>query len=173
VSAKSGKLVNLAVTYNSIASANFPVMVADADPGVFSIDSSGSGQGAILNYNTATHDYSVNGSANAAPKGSTVVIYITGYGLTNCTDAPGSSCIAGATEAQFIAGSVVPQAPVTVTIDGQDATVQGAAVPVGSVSGLLQINVTVPSGVKPGNAVAVQVSVGAAKSQARVTMAVK
>jgi len=62
---------------------------------------------------------------------------------------------------------------VSVTIDGQTATVLGAASPVGSVPGVLQVNVTVPSTAKAGNAVPVSVSVGSAKSQARVTMCVK
>jgi len=51
--------------------------------------------------------------------------------------------------------------------------VQGAQAPIGSVPGLLQVNVTVPSGAKTGTAVPVVVSVGSAHSQARVTMAVK
>jgi len=173
LSNKIGNSVNLVVTYNAVASAVFPVNVVGADPGMFTIDASGTGQGAILNYNAATADYTVNGSANAAAKGSTVVLYVTGFGATACADAVGSPCLPGATEVDLIAGNVTPLGIVSVTIDGQSAAVQGAAAPIGSVPGLLQINVTVPAGATIGKVVPVVVSIGAAKSQSRVTMAVK
>ena len=173
LSAKIGNSVNLVLTYNSVASASFPVNVVAADPGMFTIDASGTGQGAILNYNAATTDYTVNGTSNAAARGSTVVLYVTGFGVTTCASAVGSTCVPGADEADLIAGTVTPTAVVTVTIDGQSAAVQGVAAPIGSVPGLLQINVTVPSGAKPGTTAAVVVSIGSAKSQSRVTMTVK
>jgi uncharacterized protein (TIGR03437 family) len=173
LSSKIGNSVNLVLTYNSVASAAFPLSVVAADPGMFTVDASGTGQGAILNYNAVTGDYIVNGTANAAAKGSTVVLYITGFGLTSCADAPGSTCIPSATEADLIAGTVTPTGAVAVTIDGQTATVQAAVAPIGSVPGLLQINATVPTGAKTGTAVPVVVSVGSAHSQSRVTMAVK
>jgi uncharacterized protein (TIGR03437 family) len=173
LSAKSGSSVNLILTYNSLASPAFPVNVVDADPGIFTVDASGTGQGAILNYNAVTRDYTVNSAANAATKGSTVSIYITGYGVTSCADTAASTCVPNASEVNLIAGSVTPVATVTVTIDGQAAAVQGAASPIGSVPGVLQINATVPTTVKPGNSVPVFVSVGAARSQSRVTMCVK
>jgi uncharacterized protein (TIGR03437 family) len=173
LAAKSGNTVQLVLTYNSIASANFPVGVVDADPGVFTVDASGTGQGAILNVNAAGTDYTVNGSSNAAAKNSTVVIYITGYGATACADTLTSTCVLNADETNLIAGNVTPTGSITVTIDGQNAPVQGAASPIGSVPGVLQVNVTVPAGAKAGNAVPVVVSVGSAKSQTRVTMCVK
>ena len=173
LSTKSGSSVKLIVTYNSAPSAAFNVNVVDADPGLFTVDASGTGQGAILNYNATTKDYSVNSAANAATRGSTVSIYVTGYGATVCADTATSTCILGATEANLIAGNVTPTSSVTVSIDGQSAAVQGSASPIGSVPGVLQINATVPSAAKPGNAVPVTVSIGAAKSQNRVTMCIK
>jgi trimeric autotransporter adhesin len=173
LSSQSGKTVQLTLTYNSIASPAFTVNVVDADPGVFTVDASGVGQGAILNYNSISKDYTVNSSSNAAARGSTISIYITGFGLTACADLPLSTCVLNATEANLIAGNVTPAGTVTVTIDGQNVTPQGAAAPIGSVAGVLQINATVPAGAKPGNAVPVIVSLGSAKSQARVTMCVK
>ena len=140
---------------------------------MFTVDASGTGQGAILNVNAAGTDYTVNSSSNAAAKGSTVVIYLTGYGITTCADLPASNCILNADETNLIAGNVTPAGAISVTIDGQTATVLGAAAPVGSVPGVLQVNVTVPSTAKAGNAVPVVVSVGSAKSQVRVTMCVK
>jgi uncharacterized protein (TIGR03437 family) len=173
VALKSGNPVDLVLTYSGTPSAAFPVDVVDADPGVFTVDASGRGQGAILNFNATTGDYTVNSSSNAAVKGGTVVIYITGFGATNCADSLTSACVPGADEADLIAGTVTSVAPVTVSIDGQAATVQASAAPIGSVPGVLQVNTTVPLTAKPGNAIPVIVSVGPAMSQLRVTMVVK
>ena len=172
-SAKTGSQVDLVLTYNSLASAAFKLTVVDADPGIFTTDSSGVGQAAILNYNSATNDYTVNGQSTPALKNSTVSIYITGFGAITCTDLPASPCVPNATEVNLIAGKVQPAGAVSVTIDGQTAPVTGAQAPIGSVAGLLQINVTVPAAAKTGNAVPVVVTVAGAKSQSRVTMAVK
>lgn len=173
LSAKSGTTVKLIVTYNSIASAGFDVNVVDADPGIFTIDASGTGQGAVLNFNAITGDYVVNSSATAATKGSTVSIYITGVGLTSCVDTVASKCIVNANEMDLVAGTVTPTGAVSVTIDGQTATVLGAVAPIGSVPGVLQINASVPTTVKAGNSVPLVVAIGAAKSQSRVIMCVK
>jgi len=173
VAAKSGSAVNLTLTYNGIASAPFSVNVVDADPGVFTLDSSGVGQGAILNYNASSGDYTVNSGTNAATAGSIVVIYATGFGAINCASTPASVCTPAPDETQLVSGTVTPAGTVHVTIGGQTATVQGAVAPVGSVPGLLQINVTVPAGVAANPAVPVVVLVGGASSQPRVTMAIK
>jgi len=63
--------------------------------------------------------------------------------------------------------------PVAVTIDGISAALVGVQAPGNSVAGVLQINATIPTGVKAGNSVPVVVAVGTALSQAKVTMAVK
>ena len=90
-------------------------------------------------------------------------------------DGAATNTIGGTTASatNLIAGNVIPTGAVTVSIDGQNAAVQGAAAPIGSVPGVLQINATVPTSAKAGNAVPVVVSIGSAKSQNRVTMAVK
>lgn len=167
LAAQSGSKVDLVLTYNAIASTPFHLSVLDVDPGVFTIDFSGAGQGAILNIDPTTGDYSVNGPTNKAPRSSTVVIYATGFGQTN----PAGD------ETQLITASVIPAAAVTVSIGGQAATVQSATVPIGSVPGLLQINATVPATAATGSAVPVIVSVGTSagpiQSQARVTMGVQ
>jgi trimeric autotransporter adhesin len=61
---------NVVVVYQGNASAPFQVAVAPVKPGIFTDDSSGSGQGAILN-----QDYSRNGPANPAQRGQYVFIY--------------------------------------------------------------------------------------------------
>jgi uncharacterized protein (TIGR03437 family) len=166
--------VNLSVTFGT-KSSDQPVTVVASDPGVFTTDASGTGQGAILNINGATGDMTVNSSSNPAAKGSVIAIYLAGFGSTNCADgAAPNLCNPAATEANLIAGIITPKLPVAVTIDGIGATLVGTPqAPFGSVPGVLQINATVPTGVKAGNTVPVLVSVGAATSQLKVTMAVK
>jgi uncharacterized protein (TIGR03437 family) len=184
VAAKVGSQVSLSVTYNSISVASPTLVnVVAANPGLFTMDASGTGQGAILNYDPVAENYSVNGTKNPAVSGTTIaVLYLTGYGLTNCTTIPASGstpaepCVPNATEQNLISGKVSPNLPVSVTIGGQSAAGAVAQAPLGGVPGLLQVNVQVPSGVSSGNAlVVVTLGSGTAQfnSQAKVTMAIK
>ncbi|MBZ5724384.1 MAG: IPT/TIG domain-containing protein [Acidobacteriia bacterium] len=177
----SGSQVDVVVTYNSAASAAFPVKKVDANPGIFTMNATGSGQGAFLNFNAATGDYIVNGASTQATKGSTVVLYLTGYGATSCvpildaSDAIVSDCTTGATEANLISGKVTPVLAVSVTIDGAGA-VATAQAPIGSIPGLMQINAVVPDTAKPGSVpvvVTVGTGAGAATTTQNVTLAVK
>jgi uncharacterized protein (TIGR03437 family) len=160
----SGASAQVVVTNNGLVSQAFTVAVAAADPGIYSLASSGQGQGAILNFDSTTGNFSINGAANPAPKGATVVLYITGAGMTT-----------SAVDDQLVPASpaVTPAVAPTVMIGGVGATVLGAQAPPGSIPGLIQINVTVPATVKSGQAVPVVVSVGGVASQAGLTIAVK
>jgi len=136
------------------------LQVADANPSIFAANSSGSGQGAILN-----HDLSPNSASNPAARGTGVAIYVNGAGVTK----PGGTdgLLAPSVNPPLIAQTV------KVTIGGVDAkvTYQGAAP--GLVEGMSQVNVTVPAGVTPGPAVPVTLTVGNTKSVNTVTMAVQ
>jgi len=173
LAAATGTPVNLILTYNGTPSLPFIVNVADTDPGIFTLDASGIGPGAILNFNLATGNYTVNTAANAATAGSIVVIYATGFGAITCVSTATSICTASPDETQLVTGTVTPTAAATVTIGGQAATVLAAVAPIGSVAGLLQLNVTVPAGIPPGSLVPVLVSFGAGPSQTGVTMTLK
>lgn len=65
----------LEVEYAGQRSETVSLATADAAPGVFTLDASGRGQGAILN-----QDGAVNSPANPAPQGSIVMIFATGGG---------------------------------------------------------------------------------------------
>jgi uncharacterized protein (TIGR03437 family) len=158
----SGASAQVAVSYGGVASQAFTVAIAPVDPGLYSLVSSGQGQGAILNY--VAGDYTINSSANAAVRGSIVVLYLTGAGTT--TSAVDNLLIPASP-------AVTPVLTPSVTIGGQTATVLGAQAPVGSVPGLIQLNVTVPAGVAPGAALPVVVTIGGVPSQTGLTMAVK
>jgi uncharacterized protein (TIGR03437 family) len=142
------------VTYGGLASIAFTVGVTTVDPGMYTLASSGQGQAAMLNYNLATNDYTVNSSATAAVKGSIVVLYLTGAGAMS------SGSVNTLTP---LSPAITPLAPVTVTIGGQPATING----------VLQINVVVPSAAASGAAIPVTVNIGGVDSQANITMAIK
>ncbi|MGP8244659.1 MAG: BACON domain-containing protein [Bryobacteraceae bacterium] len=155
----SGK-TTMTVIYQQGTSAATILNVQAANPGIYTLDGSGSGPGAILN-----QDSSINGVARPAARGSVVQIYLTGGGVTN----PPS-----------IDASITPSTPplpyllqnTTVTIGGLPAIVDYWGGAPGYVAGLVQVNATVPAGVTPGASVPVLVTVGSWTSQTGVTIAV-
>lgn len=163
----AASITQLSVNYAGVLSSAYVLKVQPNLPGIFSADGSGLGQGAILNVVTnasGSSDYTINSGANPAVKGSTIVLYLTGFGTTN----PLSTT--------YIAAPVSPQVdtatPVSVTIGGQPA-VSVSAVPGNSFPGVLQVNVTVPTGAPSGKTVAVTASVGGTPAQDGITMSVK
>ena len=131
--------------------------VSAAAPAIFVANVSG--QGAILN-----SDLSVNAAGHPAARGSSISIFATGAGLLSPALADGTLVSAG-----NLPSSV---ATVSVTIGGQTATVSYHGGAPGLVAGVMQINATVPSGVTPGTAVPVTISVGGTAGLNSVTMAV-
>ena len=149
------------LTYNSVSSTGTTLTSLPAAPGLFTSDSSGQHQLAALNA-----DLSVNSAANPATRGAALVLYGTGEGKTN----PGS--VEGARVPVVVP---LPQTPlqVTVTVGGQNATVQYAGETPGLLSGLMQINVTVPASAPVGANIPVVVTVGGQATQSNVTVAIK
>jgi uncharacterized protein (TIGR03437 family) len=157
----------LRVTYNSLTSSVFVFDAVAADPGVFTINSSGRGQAAVLNYNATTGAYSLNSDSNAAAKDSIVVIYLTGGGATTPLPSPEGQVIPLSGTLPSLAGTV------SVTIGGEGATVQSATLAPGSIAGLVQLNVTVPSAAKAGKDLPLVVVIAGRASPATATVAVK
>lgn len=147
------------VEYQGARSAPVEVQVAESAPGVFTLNSTGIGPGAILN-----EDGRVNTPDNPAPRGSIVVLYATGEGHTS------PAGIDGLVTAMTLRHPVLP---VRVAIAGQETEVLYAGAAPGLVSGVLQVNARVPAAVAPRSAVPVVVTVGSASSQAGVTVAVR
>lgn len=159
--------LRLRVTYNSLTSPAFTFDAVDAQPGLFTTDSSGRGQAAALNYNAATGAYSLNSASNPAPKGGIVVLYGTGGGPL--TPAP----LAEGEIMSISAPAPTLAAAVSITIGGDGATVQSATAVPGSLAGLVQFNVTVPSSVKAGKDLPVVVTIAGRSSPATATLSVK
>ncbi|MCU1232089.1 MAG: hypothetical protein JWP63_56, partial [Candidatus Solibacter sp.] len=134
--------------------------VAAAVPGIFTANSAGTQQAAVLN-----QDGSYNSPANPAVVGSVIVFYAVGAGamMPAMTD--------GSVSPNELAQLGRPQLPVTVQIRGADAKVLYAGAAPGYVSGLLQVNVEVPVAVGFGNSVPLTLQVGGQASQFNVTIA--
>jgi len=141
----------LAAILNSQSSAAEIVSLAPFAPAIFSMNSGGNGQGAILDSSYRPVD-----STNPATAGSTYVsIYCTGLGAV--TNRPAT-------------GSPAPSSPLSwtttipaVTIGGAPASVSFYGLAPGYV-GLYQVNAQVPAESAKGNAVPVTIGIGGATS---------
>jgi uncharacterized protein (TIGR03437 family) len=145
--------------YKGVKSAAMSITVAASMPGLFAVDASGKGQGAILN-----QDYTVNSPSNPASKGSVVMIYATGEGQTNPPGVDGKLASVPLP---------APVLPVIVGINNAGVELQYAGAAPGMVAGALQVNARVPVNAPAGNAVPVSVKVGNAYSQSGLTMAIR
>ena len=153
----AGNSAQVVVQYQGLSTAPVTVPLVPTVPGIFTIDSSGSGAAAAIN-----QDGSSNSASSPASSGSVVTFFATGEGATTPAGVDGS-----------VTGTVVPLplAPVAVTIGGLPATVEFAGEAPGDVAGVMQVNVTVPANLAAG-ARPVVLTVGAASSQPGVTIVV-
>jgi uncharacterized protein (TIGR03437 family) len=146
------------ISYQGVKSVGVTFNVVATAPGIYTLNTSGTGPGAILNQDLLTTAT----AATPAPKGSTVAVYMTGEGLT-----------IGNADGAIATSLKNPVAAVTATIGGVPATVVYAGTAPGIVNGVMQVNVTVPAGAPSGSAVPIVITVGSAGSQAGVTMAIQ
>jgi uncharacterized protein (TIGR03437 family) len=126
-------------------------------PGLFTFNASGTGEGAILN-----SDSSVNSSSNPAARGDVVVLYLTGEGDTSPAGVTGK-----VTTVDLTPGHPLTPGPLltpSVTIGGQPANWTFAGEAPGFVSGVMQLNVVVPTNISAGNQPVV-VTIGGNSSQ--------
>jgi len=132
-------------------------------PGIFTANGTGKGPGAILN-----QDYSLNTSNNPVPKGGYVFIYVTGEGQTDPRGVDGKLTTATSTPPY----TPQPLLPVAVLVDGQPVNVVFNGEAPGLVSGVMQINIQIPTNARSGT-LSLQVSIGGASAQSGVTVAVQ
>jgi uncharacterized protein (TIGR03437 family) len=145
--------LQLIVRHGGAQSVPLPVTVAAAQPAVFTVDGTGAGQGVIQDYLTGIQ----NDTNSPAQAGDVVVIFCTGLG--------------GVVSSGADASGLVPLTnPATVQIGGMPAAVQSGGLNPGS-PGLYQLNVVVPDGVQPGDAVPVVVT-AAGQDSPQITMAI-
>jgi endo-1,4-beta-xylanase len=148
-----GQNVDVTIANNGQSSAPVSIPVVQAVPGIFLI---GGQQAAVLN-----QDLSVNGPANPASAGSIIVVYATGGGLLS----------APVTDGEL--PTTLIDADLKLAVGGQPAAIQFAGLAPGF-AGVLQINAVLPSGITPGPAVPIVLSIaGADSSSQEATIAIQ
>ena len=144
----------LGQTTNSVTMA-----VAPAVPGIYSYDSTGTGQAVLINQNAT-----LNTAANPATRGSFVYFYATGEGQTSPSGVDGK-----------------------IAVDPFPAPVLGASIKLGSatlaplyagaapgfVAGVMQVNFQIPDDAPTGAAVPLTLLIGGAPSQMGITIAIR
>ncbi len=157
------------VRYGSQGSNDYNLTQATTAPGIFTVNAQGSGQGAILNF-----DSTYNGTGTGfkpAAAGSVIQVYMTGEGQTSPAGVTGKvTCPSGST--CTIAQLPVPLLPVAALVNNQPASIVFWGEAPGLVSGVMQVNLIIPPGIPSGPASLV-IKVGSVSSQTGVTIAVQ
>ena len=138
----SGATALVTVSYQGQSSTGVSVAVSPAAPALFTTNGTGKEQAAAVN-----QDGSINSAAKPAGAGEFIALYATGGGSLGVL-------------------------PVTVTIAGQTVPAQYAGQVPGYLTGLIQINAQIPSGIRANSATPVSIHVGNAGSPAGVTIAI-
>jgi uncharacterized protein (TIGR03437 family) len=157
--------VDVRVEYRGVRSEPVTVPVLASRPGIFSLDSTGLGQGAILN-----EDGTVNSPSNPAERGSVITIFGTG----------GGEAAAGVVDGEIIS-DVLPRTSLPVSVffarglyeEWAQGEVLHAGGSPGSVAGLLQLNVRVPLNSGTGDKLPFALIIGSHWTVYQVTIAVR
>jgi len=173
----TGTPVTVLVSNNGSTFSYTTNTIVPEDPGIFTFGGNGQGQAAVLNFDASTGSVTVNGSKQAAPRGSAIEIYATGLGdLVPVNGAPLPDGLVAAGANKLLDDTY------RVTIGGQSAAVFYAGTAGNGVAGLVQINAIVPPNSATGSAIPITVEIGpptqagavtARRSQAGATIAVK
>jgi uncharacterized protein (TIGR03437 family) len=127
------------VTYQGNKSVVNTVPVYPSAPGVFTLDSTGFGQALAVNLNGT-----VNSATNPTPAGNYLILYATGEGQTSPAGVDGQLTPTAYTESSI--------QNVAATVNGVAAVVQYAGSAPGFLSGVMQVNVQIPTGTATGSA---------------------
>jgi adhesin/invasin len=150
----------LMVQHGSALSVPQTLLVAPAQPGIFTMNEQGTGQGSIVKSDGIT----IAQPGTPTHIGETVVIYCTGLGAV-------TPAVKEGTPAPSTPPLATTVNPVTVMIGGQPASVAFAGLSPGY-AGLYQVNAVVPAGITTGDTVPVTLTV-AGRSSPPVTIAVE
>jgi uncharacterized protein (TIGR03437 family) len=162
--------VNVVATVNGVMSNSSPVQIGASAPGIFTLNSAGTGQAAVQIGNStvfAAPAGSIQGAqSRPVKKGEVLVIYATGVGPVNSDPANGD----------------IPHGPTPTTMTMPNVMFGGVPADPGGVQfsglspqfvGLNQINVTVPQAAPSGSAVSLQLEIGGVTTSNQVTIAIE
>ena len=158
---------SIVVEFTGVQSNPITFSVAGSAPGIYTLNSQGTGPGAIINQDGVT----VNGPNTPEKRGNVIAIYMTGEGQTS------PAGMDGAVIPPVASALKSPVLPVTATIGGVQVT-GSASIPYagsapGLISGVMQVNLIIPQNAPPGAAVPIVVTVGPNNSQSGVTVAIQ
>jgi uncharacterized protein (TIGR03437 family) len=156
--------VPLIVEYNTVQSSPVTMNVAAHAPALFTAGGAGAGQAAALNLDETTGVYTLNSETSVALKGSVVIFYATGEGVTTPASTDGK-IVSAAAEA--------PNPAISMTVGGKAAAILYTGGVPGLVSGMMQVNVRLATDTPSGKAVPVVLTIGSVSSAAGVTIGVK
>ena len=161
---QAGGGVSVEVKYLGQASNAFVLQTATTAPGIITLNGSGTGTAAMNQYDTSGNYQGINSGSNPASPGWVLVLYVTGEGSI-------PSAVTGSVTS---AANIKPLvgAP-TVLVDQLPATVQYYGEAAGDVSGVLQINVLIPTGIRTSQADTISFTIGGNTSQSGVTVQIK
>jgi uncharacterized protein (TIGR03437 family) len=140
----------------------FAVAVTETSPGIFTTTQTGTGQGAILNYEFP--NYTPNSPENPAPPGSVITLFATGAGRWEEEIEEASISVAAR---PFVAR------PVSLNIAGEPATILYAGAAPYQSMGMLQVNAIVPRGAPSGQQPVVLTIGGTDNAQQKVTIVIR
>jgi len=126
-----GGTTDVTVTWQGQSFTASGMPVASSAPGVFTTNSAGFGQAAVVN-----QDGTINSPANPAKLGSIISVYLTGEGQTNPAGVDGKAAVQPFPQTQL---------PVTATLASQQVGVTYAGGAPGYVAGLAQMNLQIPA----------------------------
>ena len=149
------------VEYNGVKGNALTVPVVDAVPAIFSLNQSGTGPGAILNW----PDYSVNGVSNRVAAGGYIMAYATGEGKTDIATDGQKVPLLGPYPKPLLG-------PWTATVGGKPAAVTYSGSAPDNIAGVFQVNIQIPTDLTAG-IYDVVIKAGTFSSTAGVTVAVK
>jgi uncharacterized protein (TIGR03437 family) len=154
----------ITIRYQNVQSAAVTQNVVTAAPGMYTANASGSGPAVAWNYDLSGNYSGINSASNPAVRGGVVSLYVTGEGVTN---APAGI------DGMLVTNLYKPVLPVTATVGGVQANVQYAGSAPGSIYGVMQVNIQIPTSISAGSTVPVVITVGTSNTQTGVTLAVQ
>jgi len=155
----TNQLSEVQVEYQGQLSDSFSIATAASTPGIFSANSSGSGQALVLN-----QDGTPNSVNNPAPAGSVITLYATGGGQTSPSSQDGLMAPANNPPQSVL--------PVTAQIGDQSAEVLYAGAAPGMVEGIWLVGLRIPDGITVGSSVPIVLQIGGQTSQSGISIAV-
>ena len=159
----AGSNLSVEVKYLGQASNAFILQTATTAPGIFTTNG-GIGTAAMLQYDASGNYQGQNSGSNPASPGWVLVLYVTGEGSV-------PSAVTGSVTSTTTVKPLV--GPPTVLIDQLPATVQYYGEASGIISGVMQINVLIPNGIRTSQADSISFTIGGNTSQSGVTVQIR